>query len=96
VVSETHPLLGEIVGTLQAMLVAPVSRAREKVAGLAGARAEAFVAAPVAVNGRCVAIITAGRKHFSNDDLLRLEDLAREAAPGLAVAAALERLRRGA
>jgi hypothetical protein len=40
-----------------------------------------------------VAIVIAGKGSFSENDLDRLSDLANEAAPGLAVALALARLR---
>jgi hypothetical protein len=51
------------------------------------------MAAPAVANGLCVAIVVAGRGGFTEADLDRLTDLATEAAPGLAVASMLERLR---
>lgn len=96
VVSETHPLFGEIARTLETILIAPVSSVPEMVAGIGGARTETLIAAPVTVDGRCVAVVVAGRKNFSKKDRDPFGDLAREAGPGFVLAAALERFRRGA
>jgi hypothetical protein len=51
------------------------------------------MAAPLEVDGRCIAIIIVGRRAFAPDDLESLDELAHEAAPGLAVAQLLDRLR---
>lgn len=93
VVSVDHPLFGEMLRTPEAVLISPVDLAQGLVAGIAGARTEALLAAPVQVAGHCVAIIVVGRHAFSEADLDVLDALAVEAAPGLAVAQMLDRLR---
>lgn len=94
VVPETNPLFSELMRTPEAVLIAPVDLARGLVTGIGGTSTEALLAAPVSVDGRCVAVLIAGRHDFSDADLERIDDLAREAAPGLAVARLIDRLRR--
>lgn len=93
VVPETNPLFSDILGTLEAILIQPVDLAQGLVAGIGGARTEALIAAPVTVDGSCLAIIVVGRDRFSELDLDVLAGIATEAAPGLGVALLLQRLR---
>ncbi|TMK80890.1 MAG: hypothetical protein E6G46_08675 [Actinobacteria bacterium] len=62
-------------------------------AGVAGARTEALMVGPVHVDGECIAALVIGRNDFSDEDLDRMDILAREAGPGLALARALQSLR---
>jgi hypothetical protein len=78
---------------LEAVLIAPVDLAQGLVAGIGGARTEALMAAPLEVDGACQAIVIVGRQEFTEFDLDLLAEQAEEAAPGLAVAHMLERLR---
>jgi hypothetical protein len=88
-----QPLFLEITQTLEAVLVAPVDLAQGLVAGIGGARTEALIAAPLAVGGVCHAIVVVGRQDFSEFELELLAEQAEEAAPGLAVAQMIDRLR---
>jgi hypothetical protein len=92
-VSVENPLFRQVLTSLESILIAPVDLAAGLVAGIGGARTEALMAAPVEVDGNCVAILVVGRKDFDGGDLQRLDDLAREAGAGIAVAGALDRLR---
>jgi len=83
----------EMSRTLEAVLVAPVDLAQGLVAGIGGARTEALMAAPLAVNGVCHAIVIVGRQDFTEFDLDLLSEQADEAAPGLAVAQMIDRIR---
>jgi GAF domain len=93
VVADTQPLFSDVLQTGEGVLIQPVDLAQGLVAGIGGARTEALMAVPAVVHGNCVAIVIAGRSRFDETDLDRLADLATEAAPGLAVALALARLR---
>jgi hypothetical protein len=93
VVPETQPLFSDVLQTGEGILIQPVDLAQGLVAGIGGARTEAIMAVPAVVHGACVAIVIAGQDRFTEEDLDRLSDLATEAAPGLAVALALARLR---
>jgi GAF domain-containing protein len=93
VVPETQPLFSDVLQTGEGILIQPVDLAQGLVAGIGGARTEALMAVPAVVHGACVAIVIAGQDRFTEEDLDRLSDLATEAAPGLAVALALARLR---
>jgi GAF domain-containing protein len=93
VVPESHPLLTAILEKSQPLLIAPVDLALGLVAGIGGARTEALMAAPLSVDGQCIAALIVGRLSFEDSELDALDDLAREAAPGLAVAQLLARLR---
>lgn len=88
-----QPLFLEVVTGLQAILIAPVDLAQGFVAGIGGARTEALLAAPLEVDGICYGIVIVGRKEFSEFDLELLAELADEAAPGLAVAELVDRIR---
>ena len=79
--------------TLEAVLIAPVDLAQGLVAGIGGARTEALMAAPLAVNSVCHAIVIVGRQDFTEFDLDLLSQQADEAAPGLAVAQMIDRIR---
>jgi hypothetical protein len=93
VVPDTQPLFGDVLATGEGILIQPVDLAQGLVAGIGGARTEALMAAPAVVERECVAIVVAGGDRFSEGDLDRLSQVATEAAPGLAVALRLERLR---
>jgi hypothetical protein len=93
VVPETQPLFSDVLRTGEGILIQPVDLAQGLVAGIGGARTEAMMAAPSVVGGECVAIVVCGGPRFEEQDLDRLSDLAAEAAPGLAVAQLIERLR---
>jgi len=93
VVPETQPLFSDVLQTGEGILIQPVDLAQGLVAGIGGARTEAIMAVPAVVHGACVAVVIAGQDRFTEQDLDRLNDLATEAAPGLAVALALARLR---
>jgi GAF domain-containing protein len=88
-----QPLFLEIAQTLEAVLISPVDLAQGLVAGIGGARTEALMAAPLAVGGTCHAIVVVGRHDFTEFDLELLAEQAEEAAPGLAVAQMIDRLR---
>ncbi len=93
IVLETQPLFSDVLMTREGILIQPVDLAQGLVAGIGGARTEALMAAPAVVGGECVAIVVIGGDRFTETDLDRLSDLAAEAAPGLAVAHSLQRLR---
>lgn len=92
-VPPSQALFMEIMTACEAVLIAPVDLAQGLVAGIGGARTEALMACPLEVSGICHAIVIVGRQDFSEFDLDLLSELAEEAAPGLAVAQLLERLR---
>lgn len=92
VVPESQPLFSDVISTQEGILIQPVDLAQGLVAGIGGARTEAMMAAPVIVDGQCIAIVVVGGERFAEVDLDRLSDLATEAAPGLAVALVLQRL----
>jgi hypothetical protein len=89
-----HPLFGQMIETPESVLIDPVELAQGLVAGIGGSRTPAMLVAPIQVDGRCVGVLVVGRKTFTDADLDALDDLAVEAAPGLAVAQMLDRLRR--
>lgn len=91
-VPETHALVTEISSEGEAILIAPVDLARGIVTGIAGARTEALLAAPIAIDGVCSAFLVVGRDDFDDSDLDACELLAREAAAGLTIASALDAL----
>lgn len=95
VVNADQPLFSKIWSSREAHLVAPLDLARGLVTGIGGARTEALIAGPVEAEGGCVGIIVVGGPDFTDGDLDKLDALAREAAPGLAVAQTIERLRNG-
>jgi len=95
VVADTQPLFSDVLRTGEGILIQPVDLAQGLVAGIGGARTEALMAAPALLNDECVAIVLVGGDRFDEADLDRLSDLAGEAAPGLAVAHSLQRLRGG-
>lgn len=92
-VKADHPLFRELFSAGEPMLIAPLDLARALVSGVAGARTEALIAGPVYSGSHCVGVIVVGRDDFQDKDLDRLADIATEAAPGLGVAEALDRLR---
>ena len=93
IVQDAHPLFAQVLLSSDPVLIAPVDLARGLVSGVAGARTEALIVGPVHVDGECIAALVIGRQDFSDDDLDRMDVLAREAGPGLALARALESLR---
>jgi hypothetical protein len=93
VVPETQPLFSDVLQTKEGILIQPIDLAQGLVSGIGGSRTEAMMAAPAVVHGRCVAIVIAGGDRFDETDLDRLGDLAIEAAPGFALAIAIDRLR---
>lgn len=92
-VPPNQALFMEIASGLEAVLIAPVDLAQGLVAGIGGARTEALIAAPLEVTGTCHAIVIVGRQDFTEFDLELLTEMAEEAAPGLAVAQLVERIR---
>ena len=93
-VVQTHqPLFADLLVRHEALLIEPLDLAHGLANGVGGARTNAFLASPIEVDGTCIGVIVAGRGHFENEDLDRLEALAEEAALGLAVALGLDRLR---
>lgn len=93
VVPDDHPLIAKLLETNEPILIAPVDLALGLVAGIGGARTEALIAAPLLVDNHCIAVLIIGRHGFDDAELDTLDVLAREAAPGLAVAQLLQRLR---
>jgi hypothetical protein len=93
IVPATQPLFSDVLQTGEGILIQPVDLAQGLVAGIGGARTEALMGVPAVENGECVAVIIVGHDRFTEIDLDKLTDLANEAAPGLAVALALTRLR---
>ena len=93
IVPSTQPLFSDVTQTGEGILIQPIDLAQGLVAGIGGARTEAMMGVPAIVNGKQVAVVIAGSDRFDQADLERLNDLAIEAAPGLAVALALSRLR---
>ena len=93
IVQDAHPLFAQVLLSSDPVLIAPVDLARGLVAGVAGARTEALMVGPVHVDGECIAALVMGRNDFSDEDLDRMDILAREAGPGLALASALQSLR---
>jgi hypothetical protein len=89
-----QPLFAELDHTGGAMLIDPVETVQAAVAGIGGAHTESFMAAAIAAGTARLGILAVGRNHpFTEDDLDRLVDVASEAAPGIAVAEQLARLR---
>jgi hypothetical protein len=93
VILETQPLFSDVLKTRDGVLIQPVDLAQGLVAGIGGSRTEAMMVTPALVDDECVAIVVVGGDQFTELDLDRLSDLAAEAAPGLAVALLLDRLR---
>lgn len=93
VVLETQPLFSDVLQTREGVLIQPVDLAQGLVAGIGGARTEAMMVCPLVFQDAVVAIVVLGGDRFVETDLDRLGDLAAEAAPGLAVAHALHRIR---
>ena len=93
VIPETQSLFSDILKTREGILIQPVDLAQGLVSGIGGARTEAMMVAPALVDDECVAMVVVGGDQFTEGDLDRLSDLAAEAAPGLAVAQLLNRLR---
>ena len=93
-VQSHQPLFADMLVRHEAVLIEPLDLAQQLATGVGGARTNAFIASPIEVNRKCVGVIVAGRDHFENEDLDRLEALAEEAAMGLGVALGLDRVRR--
>ncbi|MGH2794882.1 MAG: hypothetical protein ACRDKG_11325 [Actinomycetota bacterium] len=93
VIPENQSLFNDVLKTREGVLIQPVDLAQGLVAGIGGARTEALMVAPALVDDECAAVVVVGGDQFAEADLDRLSDLAAEAAPGLAVAHLLERLR---
>jgi transcriptional regulator with GAF, ATPase, and Fis domain len=92
VVAETQPIFSDVMMNGEGILVQPVKLAAPLVAGIGGARTEALMVVPAAVENQLIAMLVVGGFRFDENDLNRLGDLATEAAPGIAVARLLERL----
>jgi hypothetical protein len=94
VVPPDQPLFAEVEATGGALLIDPVDRLQAAVAGIGGAHTESFMAGAVAVGPGRYGIIGVGRNvALSEPELDVLADLAMDAAPGVAVAEQLIRLR---
>jgi hypothetical protein len=92
-VQSHQPLFADLLVRHEAVLIEPLDLAVSLVAGVGGARTNAFIASPIEANQKCVGVIVAGRDHFENEDLDHLESLAQEVAMGLALALGLDRLK---
>jgi len=92
-VKADHPLFRELFAAREPVLIAPLDLARALVAGVAGARTEALIASPCYSGSTVVGVIVVGRQDFSDGDLDTLARICTEAAPGLGVAEAIDRLR---
>lgn len=93
-VSPDQPLFKEVAAARTGVFVSPVDLAQGLVAGIGGARTETLMAAALDAGGTCAAIVVAGGGGWwTEHDLDRLCDLASEAAPGLAFAQMVDRLR---
>jgi len=89
-----QPLFMELEATGGALLIDPVDRLQAAVAGIGGAHTESFMAAAIAVGPGRYGIVAVGRNAaLGEPDLDLLAELALDAAPGVAVAEQLIRLR---
>lgn len=77
---------------LPALLLTPLDLAGGIVAGIAGARGEALLAAPLYVEDGDASVVTVAGDGLGEEHLHRLVGLAGEAAPALTLAMALRRL----
>jgi hypothetical protein len=76
------------------MLIDPVEKVQAAVVGIGGAHTESFMAASIAAGTARLGILAVGRNcPLTEGELDRLVDVASEAAPGMAVAEQLARLR---
>lgn len=95
-VGADQPVFSDLARNVDSVLLAPLDEARALVAGIAGARGDALMAASLEVDATPVAFVTVAAAHeLTPKDLARLEAIAKEAAPGLALARALTRLQHG-
>jgi hypothetical protein len=88
-----HPLFVEVASRMGAVLVAPVHMAHGLVAGIGGARTETLMAVPMGLGGTCYGVAIVGGDEYSERDLDDFVALGAEAAPMLALAQILARLR---
>jgi hypothetical protein len=89
-----QPLFAEVDHAGGAMLIDPVDAVQAAVAGIGGAHTESFMAASIAAGTARLGILAVGRNRpLTEGELDRLVDAASEAAPGIAVAEQLARLR---
>jgi hypothetical protein len=89
-----HPLFGEVDQSGGSILIDPVDAVQAAVAGIGGAHTESFMAASIAAGPGRFGILAVGRdRPLTEADLDVLVALATEAAPGIAVAEQLARLR---
>lgn len=89
-----HPLFSEVDVSGGSLLVDPVDALQAVVAGIGGAHTESFMAASIAADRDRFGMLAVGRdRPLTGRDLDTLIDLASEAAPGMAVAEQLARLR---
>jgi len=86
-------LFHQLCQTQKAMLIAPVDLARGFLVGVPGVHAEALIATTVVLDGDSLGIILISGPDFTETDLDRLDDLARQAAPGIGFARALDQVR---
>ena len=88
-----QPMLAEVDSTGGGLLIDPIDAAQAAVAGIGGAHTESFMAASIAAGCGRFGLLVAGRdRPLTEQDLDVLVSLAREAAPGIAVAQLLRRL----
>lgn len=88
-----QPMLAEVDATGGGLLIDPIDAAHAAVSGIGGAHTESFMAASIAAGSGRFGLLVAGRdRPLTEQDLDRLVALAREAAPGIAVAQLLRRL----
>ncbi|MGH9195383.1 MAG: hypothetical protein ACRD1T_06555 [Acidimicrobiia bacterium] len=91
IVPADHPFFREIASLRQAVMVSPVDLVQGLVAGIAGARTEAFMAAPFIDGGKCIAILVVGGD-FETKHLDRLVPITRDGTEGLALSLRLATL----
>ncbi|MDX1621319.1 MAG: hypothetical protein R3320_10035, partial [Nitriliruptorales bacterium] len=91
----SQPLFNELWHSGGGVLIQPTDMAQAAVAGIGGARTEAFMGSAVSIAGTAYAIVTVGSDEFSSKQLDGLNRIASDAAPGLAIAGLLQELRAG-
>lgn len=89
----SQPLVVQLLTSHDAVYIAPVDLARGLLGGIPGARTEAMLAAPITHGSDLFGMIVAGGSAFEHPALIAIDDIAREAAAGIAVALSVERLR---
>jgi hypothetical protein len=93
-VPASQSLFADMLSSGHGVFVSPVDLAQGLVAGIPGARTETLMASPLDAGGRCIGfIVIGGDGQLAEPHLTQLCEVAAEAAPGLAFATLIERLR---